>query len=62
MPGINATQIVLQAFGGVLTSLFILDGWSIAAYWWVVVGFSLIPAFIEVGILVGGLGCNLIRY
>lgn len=61
MPGVNALQIVLQAFGGVLTSLFILDGWSVAAYWWVVVFFSVLPGILETA-LIGGVGFNMVQY
>ena len=55
-------QIVFQATGGILTSLFVLDAWHVAAFWWITLVFNLIPALMEIAVLVATFFLGIIVY
>lgn len=62
MNNINLLQIVAHVLGGITTSLFLLDGWHVAAYWWITAFCSLLPALAEMFVLVSVFGCKMIVY
>jgi hypothetical protein len=53
MPGVNALHVLLHGVGGILTALFILGTWHVAAIWWIVIPFSLFPALVEALVIIG---------
>ena len=59
---INLLQILCQFLGGLLTALFVLDGWHYNSFWVLFSLFSLIPALAEIAVLVGVFGLKVIRY
>lgn len=58
MHGIGLLQILCQLCAGILTSLFVLGSWHIAAYWYIVVIFGLLPALLELGVIGTALLCR----
>jgi len=48
---VNLCQILLHFLGALYTSWFILHSWNYELYWKITGIFNIIPAFIEIGIL-----------
>jgi len=59
---INLLQILCQFLGGLLTALFVLDGWHYNAFWVLFAFFSFVPALAEISVLIGVFGLKVIKY
>ncbi len=58
MHGVGLLQIVCQLAAGVLTCLFILGSWHIAALWYITGFLGIVPAVAETGIIATALACR----
>lgn len=58
MHGVGLLQIVCQLSAGVLTCLFILGSWHIAALWYITGFLGIVPAVAEAGIIATALACR----
>jgi hypothetical protein len=58
MHGIGLLQILCQLCAGILTALFVLGSWHIAAYWYIIVVFGLLPALLELAVIATALLCR----
>jgi len=58
MHGLGLLQIVCQLCSGVLISLFVMGSWHIAALWYIVVVFGLLPALLEAAVIGSAVVCR----